>query len=158
MERSTFLRIVGASLAISPISYLTNCSTADIVPSYLKGYEKEFTNNPRSAALEWFRDAKFGLFIHYGLYSLLGRGEWVQYHDRIPVAEYAKLKERFTADRFDANAIAVLVQEAGMKYMVITSKHHEGFCLWDSEYTNFDVASTPFAGRDILAELRAACK
>lgn len=157
MERSTFLRIVGASLAISPISYLTNCSTADIVPSYLKGYEKEFTNNPRSAALEWFRDAKFGLFIHYGLYSLLGRGEWVQYHDRIPVAEYAKLKERFTADRFDANAIAVLVQEAGMKYITLVCKHCDSFCLWNTKTTEFNSMNSP-AKRDLVSEMATACR
>ncbi len=127
------------------------------MPSYLKGFEKEFANNPRGAALEWFLDAKFGLFIHYGLYSLLGKGEWVQYHDRIPIAEYAKLKERFTADRFDAHAIAALAREAGMKYITLVCKHCDSFCLWNTKTTEFNSMNSP-AKRDLVSEMAAACQ
>lgn len=157
MERSAFLRIMGASLAISPISYLTNCSSSGDIPSYLKGYEKEFAINPRGAALQWFIDAKFGLFIHYGLYSLLGKGEWVQYHDRIPIAEYAKLKEQFTADRFDANVIAALAKDAGMKYITLVCKHCDSFCLWDTKTTEFNSMNS-LAKRDLVAEMATACR
>jgi alpha-L-fucosidase len=73
------------------------------VPSYLKGYEGTYARNPRQAALEWFRDANYGLFLHYGLYSLLGRHEWVQFREKIPVAEYEKLKDQFAAESFDAH-------------------------------------------------------
>lgn len=157
MERISFLKIAGASVFLSPLAMLSNCSSSVKVPSYLKGYEKAFTDNPRSAALEWFREAKFGLFIHYGLYSLLGKGEWVQYHEKIPIAEYAKLAERFTADRFDANAIAALAEEAGMKYITLVCKHCDSFCLWDTKTTEFNSLNSP-AKRDLVAELVEACR
>ena len=157
MERSTFLRIAGASFALSPLSLLTNCSTHEIIPPYLKGYEKEFTKNPRAAASDWFRNAKFGLFIHYGLYSLLGRGEWVQYHDKIPIAEYAKLKDRFTAERFDAHAIAALAEAAGMKYITLVCKHCDSFCLWNTNTSEFNSMNSP-AKRDLVSEMAEACR
>lgn len=118
--------------------------------------------------MQWFTDAKYGMFIHFGLYSQLGGewdgeiykqyAEWIQANADIPSQVYAMLTSTFNPKDFDAELIAKTAKAAGMKYIVITSKHHEGFCLWDSEYTNFDVASTPFEGRDILAELSAACK
>ncbi|MCG8308357.1 MAG: alpha-L-fucosidase [Cytophagales bacterium] len=118
--------------------------------------------------MKWFKDARYGMFIHFGLYSQLGGvweekvtgkyAEWIQANADIPAQVYAMLISSFNPKDFDADFIARTAKNAGMKYIVITSKHHEGFCLWDSEYTNFDVSSTPFAGRDILAELSAACK
>lgn len=118
--------------------------------------------------MQWFTDAKYGMFIHFGLYSQLGGewegkvpgdyAEWIQANADIPAQVYAMLTSTFNPKDFDADFIAKTAKAAGMKYIVITSKHHEGFCLWDSEFTNFDVASTPFKGRDILAELSAACK
>ena len=118
--------------------------------------------------IQWFTDAQYGMFIHFGLYSQLGGewegkeidhyAEWIQANADIPAQVYAMLTSTFNPKDFNADFIAKTAKDAGMKYIVITSKHHEGFCLWDSEYTNFDVASTPFAGRDILAELSAACK
>lgn len=112
------------------------------------------TNHPKA---QWFRDAKFGLFIHYGLYSLLGKGEWVQYRSLIPIAEYAKLKERFTAAKFDAPAIATLAQEAGMKYITLVCKHCDSFCLWDTKTTEFNSLNSP-ARRDLVAEMATACR
>lgn len=120
------------------------------------------------ARMKWFKDAKYGMFIHFGLYSQLGGvwngkavdgyAEWIQSKADIPAQEYAVLISTFNPKNFNADFIAETASKAGMKYIVITTKHHEGFCLWDSQYTTFDVASTPFAGRDILAELSAACK
>lgn len=126
------------------------------VPSYLSNYSNEYLENPKQANLKWFTDAKYGMFIHYGLYAQLEKGEWVQLRDTIPVAEYAKLKETFTADKFDADFITDLAQKAGMKYITITSKHHDGFCLFNTQQTNFNSLNSP-CGRDLIEELAEAC-
>lgn len=126
------------------------------IPPYLKDYRARFKVNPRETALDWFRDARYGMFIHYGLYSIPGRGEWVQLRESIPVAEYAKLKEQFTADKFDADFITDLALEAEMKYINITTRHHDSFCLWDTRYSDFKSTNSP-AKRDLLAELSEQC-
>ena len=130
---------------------------AAAVPSYLAGYEAEYRADPRGTALKWFREARFGMFIHYGLYALLGRGEWVQFHEKIPVAEYAKLKDRFTAEKFSADAFADLALAAGMKYINITTRHHDGFCLFKTAQTDFNSVNSP-ARRDLVGELADACR
>ncbi len=83
--------------------------------------------------MQWFRDAKFGMFIHWGLYSILGKGEWTMFNQRIDVDDYAKLTEQFDAKKFNANTWATIAEAAGMKYIVLVSKHHDGFALWDSK-------------------------
>ena len=130
---------------------------AAAVPSYLRGYEDLYKTDPRGAALKWFREARFGMFIHYGLYALLGRGEWVQFREQIPVAEYAKLKDRFTAEKFSADAFADLALAAGMKYINITTRHHDGFCLFRTKQTEFNSLNSP-ARRDLVGELAEACR
>ncbi len=97
------------------------------------------------------------MFIHYGLYAQLEKGEWVQLRDTIPVAEYAKLKDSFTADGFDAEKITDLALEAGMKYITITSKHHDGFCLFNTKETDFNSVSAP-SNRDLIKEIYEACE
>ena len=129
---------------------LTLFSSCKEVPYYLSEYKKEFRENPREANLQWFKDAGFGLFIHYGLYSKLGKGEWVQLTDTIPLKEYAKLEESFTAEGFDADEIVQLAKMAGMNYITITTKHHDGFCLFKTEQTDFNSLDSP-AGRDLIA-------
>jgi alpha-L-fucosidase len=124
-------------------AYLVNATTHD---------------SPRETMIEWFREARYGLFIHYGLYSLLNRHEWVQLYERIPVAQYAKLADEFTAEKFDARAIARLAVDAGMKYINLTTKHHESFCLWDTNTTPFNSVKAPRCGRDLVAELAEACE
>ncbi len=114
-------------------------------------------DNSRRATLEWFRNARYGLFLHYGLYSLLGRHEWVQFHEKIPVAEYAKLAEQFTAENFDAKKIATFAVDAGMSYVNITTRHHDSFCLFRTEQTEFQSLNTP-CGRDLVEELAEACR
>ena len=106
--------------------------------------------------LGWFVSARFGLFVHYGLYSNLAKGEWVQLRDTIPVSEYAKLKERFTADKFNADLITDVALRGGMKYITITSKHHDGFCLFNTKATDFNVMNSP-AKRDLIKELYDEC-
>lgn len=127
------------------------------VPVYLKDYADLYQSDPRAAALEWFRNARYGLFLHYGLYSLLGRHEWVQFREKIPVAEYARLAERFTAENFDADAVCRLALDAGMKYVNLTTRHHECFCLWDTEQTPFNSVGGAPAKRDLVGELAQAC-
>lgn len=127
------------------------------VPPHLDGYEEAYESDPRSAALSWFEDADYGLFLHYGLYSLLADGEWVQYHEEIPPAEYAQLRDYFTADGFDAEAIVDLAVAAEMEYVTITTKHHDSFCLFDSAETGFTSVEAP-CGRDLIGELADACR
>ena len=115
-----------------------------------------------------FHEARFGMFIHWGLYSLLGGrwkgqsmdyiGEWIQSRYRIPAAEYAALAQRFNPTEFDADEWARAAADAGMTYVVLTTKHHEGFSLFASRASDFNVVdATPF-GRDVFAELAAACR
>ncbi len=124
------------------------------LPTYLQPYAG---NDPREANLAFFRQARYGLFLHYGLYSLLGRHEWVQLRERIPVNEYAKLADRFTAEKFDAAAIAAFARAGGMRYINITTRHHDSFCLFRTEQTDFQSLNAP-AGRDLAAELAEACE
>jgi alpha-L-fucosidase len=121
----------------------------------------------REQRLAWFREAKYGMFIHWGLYAIpagewkgkrsLGLGEWVMYRSQVPVREYEKLATQFNPVKFNADAWVQLAQDAGMKYMVITSKHHDGFALFKSKVSRYNVVdATPFK-RDILKELSDAC-
>lgn len=134
-----------------------SCSMPVESPSYLHDYQKEYTKNPREANINWFKSAQFGLFIHYGLYSILEKGEWVQLRDTIPVRDYAILKDQFTAENFDADKITEIALSAGMNYITITAKHHDGFCLFDTKETEFSVLNSP-AKRDLIKELYDACE
>lgn len=129
---------------------------ASLPPNYLRGYAGLWEKDPHGASLAWFRDARLGLFIHYGLYSLLGEHEWVQFRRKIPVAQYARLAENFTAMNFDAEYIADLAVEAEMKYVTMVTCHHESFCLWNSQAEPFNSVNSP-CGRDLVAEMATAC-
>jgi len=103
------------------------------------------------ARMQWWREAKFGMFIHFGLYAIPGRGEWVQWNEQIPVNEYAKLADQFNPTNFTPDSWAELARAAGMKYMVLTARHHDGFALFqDGTNTFTSVASA--AHRDIVGE------
>ncbi len=125
------------------------------------------TEAEKDARMEWFREARFGMFIHWGLYSIpasewkgkeyKGIAEWIQNHAEIPVADYEPLKDQFNPVKYDPEAWVKLAKDAGMKYIVITSKHHDGFGLWDSEQTDWDIASTPYK-KDLLKPLAEACR
>jgi len=125
------------------------------------------TADQRDARMQWFRDAHFGMFIHWGLYSQLagewrdktvtGGAEWIQNYLNIPSSQYSALTGRFNPARFDADAWAALMQRAGVKYIAITTKHHDGFCMWPTRQNDdWNIAVTPFK-RDPLAELSRAC-
>ncbi|MEW6742395.1 MAG: alpha-L-fucosidase [Planctomycetota bacterium] len=119
----------------------------------------------KDARLGWWREARFGLFIHWGLYAIpagewkgeTDHGEWIMTTGQIPVEQYEQFKARFNPVAFDANAWVRTAKHAGIRYIVITTKHHDGFCLFDSGYTDYDVMATPFR-RDIMKELSAACR
>jgi alpha-L-fucosidase len=107
--------------------------------------------------MKWWREARFGLFIHFGLYAIPGRGEWVQWNEQIPVEEYAKLADQFNPTNFNADAWAQTAKAAGMKYMVLTSRHHDGFSMFDSKASDFTSMKTA-AHRDFVAEYVAAVR
>ncbi|MBZ0257117.1 alpha-L-fucosidase, partial [bacterium] len=106
---------------------------------------------------EWFQDARFGMFIHWGVYSLLSKGEWVMNNDKITVEEYEKLYPRFNPVNFDAEKWVQIAKDAGMKYITITSKHHDGFSMYDTQLNDYKITNTPFK-RDPMKELAAACE
>jgi alpha-L-fucosidase len=101
--------------------------------------------------IAWWRQARFGMFLHWGVYAIPARGEWVMWNEQIPVGEYAKLAEQFHPEHYDANAWAALAKEGGMKYMVLTARHHDGFALFDDPGSTF-TAMKSAAHRDIVAE------
>jgi len=155
MNRRSFLQISSTTLAVSG---LFSCADDMIqVPAYLKTYSTTHARDPKAASLEWFKNARFGLFMHYGLYSLLGRGEWVMLEGAIPITEYEALVNQFKANRFDADYITDLALESGMTYINLTSKHHDGFCLFGTAQHGYNsVAST--ARRDLIGDLSEACQ
>lgn len=127
------------------------------------------------SSTEWFSKARFGMMLHWGLYSLLAGeyrgeqmggadngsgelGEWAQTYFRIPCREYEKLAEAFNPVGFDAEEYARLAKEAGMNYIVLTSKHHEGFAMFKSAADRYNVVDATPYGRDIVGQFAAACK
>ncbi|MGA8113660.1 MAG: alpha-L-fucosidase [Actinocatenispora sp.] len=106
----------------------------------------------RGADLDWFREARFGMFIHWGLYAMPARHEWVKNRERLTDEHYDRYFRHFDPDLYDPAAWAREARNAGMKYFAITTKHHEGFCLWDSDLTDYTVANTPY-GRDLIGPM-----
>ena len=100
---------------------------------------------------EWFVHDRFGMFIHWGLYSMPARHEWVKNHEKLTNEDYQKYFDHFDPDLYNPTEWAKMAKAAGMKYVVITTKHHEGFCMWDSQYTDYKCTNTP-AGRDLIRE------
>ena len=112
---------------------------------------------PQAKRLKWFQESRFGMFVHWGLYAQPGRHEWVMNRERIPVGEYEKLAATWKPKPRPARAWAALAKQAGMKYMVMTTKHHEGFCLWDTKQTDYNAARCG-PGRDLVREYVDACR
>ena len=123
------------------------------------------TAEQRDARMAWWREAKFGMFIHWGVYAVLAgvyketrNAEWIMMGGKIPVAEYRQIAKGFTAENYDPEAWADLAVQAGMKYVVITAKHHDGFALFPSDVTDWDVEGATPHGRDLIAPLAKACR
>ena len=116
--------------------------------------------------MEWFRDAKFGMFIHWGIYTELAGiygdktdgGEWMMHSKQIPIKEYSALAKRFNPVRFDAADWVSLAAEAGQKYMVVTAKHHDGFAMYDSDASAYNIVDASPYGKDVIAALARECK
>ena len=144
--KTVVLAILFVSCHQQPVDYL-NESKAD-----------------KDKRMEWWREARFGMFIHWGLYAVpagewngeTDHAEWIRTTAKIPLELYDEFVNDFNPVKFNADVWVKMAKDAGMKYIVITSKHHDGFCLFDSKYTDFDIMSTPFK-RDILRELADAC-
>ncbi|MBR2427462.1 MAG: alpha-L-fucosidase [Lentisphaeria bacterium] len=106
---------------------------------------------------KWFREAKLGLFVHWGLYSVLGRGEWAMYMERYPKEKYAELMKQFNPQNFNMDSLCSFAKACGMKYMVFTTCHHEGFAMFDSKADPFNSMNSP-AHRDFVAEYVESCR
>ncbi len=119
----------------------------------------------RDSRMEWWRDARFGMFIHWGLYAIpagewngkTDYGEWIRHSGQIPLETYNQFQPQFNPIKFDADEWVKTARDAGMKYIVITSKHHDGFCMFNTKQTGFNIMATPF-GRDVMKELADACR
>jgi len=109
-------------------------------------------------ARKWFEEAKFGLFVHWGVYSVLGDGEWVMHQQNISVDEYEKLPGFFNPTGFDAEKWVLMAKDAGMKYITITSRHHDGFSMFDSNASDYNIVDKTPYGKDPLKMLAEACK
>ena len=139
-SRRSWLQTLAAAPAVSALSAAPLPGDAD-----------------RERRMKWWHEAKFGMFIHWGLYSLLGRHEWVMENEAIPVEEYEQLAKRFNPRPNAAREWAKLARRAGQRYMVMTTKHHEGFCLFNSKLTSY-CAPKQAAGRDLVAEYIEAAR
>ncbi|MFN5914653.1 MAG: alpha-L-fucosidase [Chitinophagaceae bacterium] len=132
-----------------------------------KDFLKE-SKQERDVRMQWWRDATFGMFIHWGAYAVpagvyqgkevKGIGEWIMHSAQIPIPEYEEFVRQFNPVNFNAKQWVAIAKNAGMKYIVITSKHHDGFCIWDSKVTDYDIMDASPYKRDILKELADACK
>ncbi len=165
-SRITFPAI---ALACSLFSYTMEAAAQvpTTMPASLNPYENE-TREQRDARMAWFREARFGMFIHWGVYAVPqgeyegkrngGLGEWLMWIAKIPVDKYKAYATQFTASNYDPDAWAALAHEAGMRYIVITSKHHDGFALYDSQVSGWDAVNASGAKRDLIAPLAKATR
>lgn len=143
--------------------YLSACN-APVSEKGKRNYIKTETVAEKNERMQWWRDAGFGMFIHWGLYSVpagqygnrTNHAEWIQETANIPVDEYEKYAEQFNPVNYDAKEWVRMAKDAGIKYIVITSKHHDGFALWNSEVSDYDMERTPYK-KDLLKELQIAC-
>ena len=164
MQASLFQRARHV-IALAAIVGMSLCCTG--VGQEIIGQPGE-TSEQRNARMKWWREARFGMFIHWGVYSvpagvykgkeIPGIGEWIMNRGKIPVAEYKEFAKQFNPVRYDPDAWVRLAKEAGMKYLVITSKHHDGFALFDSAVTDWDVVDATPYGKDLLKPLAEACR
>jgi alpha-L-fucosidase len=159
---------VSVCIFLSLFAVLMGCKklerrSEDLGSEQKQGWKEE--KEDRNERMAWWREARFGMFIHWGLYAIpagewkgeTNHAEWILHTAQIPVKEYEKFSSRFNPVKFNAEEWVRTAKEAGMKYIVITSKHHDGFCLFDSLLTDYDVIDTTPFKRDILKELADEC-
>jgi alpha-L-fucosidase len=122
--------------------------------------DRDWSYTPHASNIEarrWFQDAKFGIFIHWGVYSVLGDGEWVMQVQEIPIAKYERLAEFFNPTAFDADEWVRAFKSAGARYVTITTKHHDGFAMYDSAASDYNIVDRTPYGKDVIAALKEAC-
>ena len=125
----------------------------------VSGQEKKYTPTPENLKNRaWFQDARFGLFIHWGVYSVLGDGEWVMNNQQIPIKTYEKLPTFFNPIEFNPAEWVQMAKDAGMKYITITSKHHDGFAMYDSKISDYNIVKKTPYGKDVLKMLADECR
>ncbi len=125
----------------------------------LTAQEKKYAPSPENMkSREWFQDARFGLFIHWGVYSVLGDGEWVMNNQQIPIKTYEKLPAFFNPTEFNPAEWVKMAKDAGMKYITITSKHHDGFAMFDSKVSDYNIVKKTPYGKDVLKMLADECR
>lgn len=140
------LAACGAAIVLAAPARPPASDMSKVVPAF--GIE---TPEAKAQRLKWWTDARFGMFIHWGIYAIPARGEWVKSKETVSEVDYQRYFDYFDPDRFDARAWAHQAKAAGMKYAVLTTKHHDGFCLFDSKYTDYKATKTA-AGRDLVRE------
>ena len=167
MKKTTLLQYV----LVIVVLWTTSCKekTKEIEPekpvevNYLEESKEDFDSR-----MKWWREDRFGMFIHWGVYAVPageykgvkvdGIGEWIQQRGQIPKEDYELYAKQFNPVKFDADAWVKILKDAGMKYLVITSKHHDGFALWDSQVSDYDIVDFSPYGQDVLKALSTACK
>lgn len=158
------MKLKFALTALAAALFLRFIATAADAPD---PYANE-TTAQRNARMEWWRDARFGMFIHWGVYSvpagtydgkkIPGNGEWIMCIGKIPMAEYQKFARKFNPTNYDADAWVRLAKEAGMKYIIITAKHHDGFAMFKTKASPWNIMQASPYGKDVLKPLAAACR
>lgn len=152
-----FVTVQFNQIPMKPVKNLLVVSLLLCVVSFINAQGTYTPTAENLAAREWFQKARFGLFIHWGVYSVLGDGEWVMNNQQIPIATYEKLPSFFNPIEFDPKEWVDLARESGMKYITITSKHHDGFAMFDSKVSDYDIVDrTPYK-KDVLKMLADEC-
>jgi len=161
INRRFFIKSGAAALLFPSLSRRAWAETANL-PAWTE------TPEQRAARMQWFRDGRFGMFVHWGPYAVLGGeyqgkkdpwvAEWIQHSSRIPYREYEQIAASFNPANFDADEYVRIAKDAGMTYLVITAKHHDGFCMWDSQLTDYTIVRRTEYKRDIIRELARACR
>jgi len=156
------------SLFVSAMIAGAICVNSSAAPANVTNSLPSETSAQRDARMAWWRDAKFGMFIHWGVYSVpagiyqdkpvSGIGEWIMNRGKIPMAEYQSFAKKFNPVKFDADAWVKAASDAGMKYIVITSKHHDGFAMFDTKVSSWNIVQASPYGKDPLKDLAAACR
>ncbi|WP_242202150.1 alpha-L-fucosidase [Aestuariivivens insulae] len=160
-------------IALTLLAITVSCKNQDKTAQEVKEekVKVDYLNEPKTdfdERMAWWRNARFGMFIHWGPYAvpagihhgenIKGIGEWIMFNAKIPIAEYETYAKQFNPANFNADEWAKLMKDAGMKYVVITSKHHDGFGLWDSKVSQYDIVDFSPYKKDILKQLSEACK
>ena len=157
MKRRTILKSAAAIAATSLFNLKADANLFMGVNSAAVNPDEKKNGIPRFGdGRDWFFESRYGMFVHWGLYSIPGWHEQHQWRARVPRAEYVKLAEQWNPKKFNPEEWLDLVEEAGMKYITLTTKHHDGFCLWDTKQTAFNTMNTPYK-KDIIGMLSDAC-